>query len=549
MTTLGSTPATTGPAYQLLIKNLLVTPLATTPDQEIVYRDRRFTYRTMRQRIGQLAAGLARHGIQHGDVVAVLDWDTNRYFEALFAVPMMGATLQTVNVRLSPQQIQYTMEHAEPRILLVNREFVDMVAAMRAALPSVSEVIVMDDADDGADPQGYEAMLAPHDGNYVFPDFDENTRATLFYTSGTTGMPKGVYYTHRQLVLHTLASAAALGTPSTQGRFHRGDVYMPITPMFHVHAWGLPYIATMMGVKQVYPGRYTPEGLLSLRRTEGVTFSHCVPTILRMLLGEADKTQADLRGWKLLIGGSAFPSALARQALARGMDVMGAYGMSETCPIVSLSQLDESLLDLDTDSSLPSRITAGRPIPLVDMRVVDSDMNTIAPGSGKAGEVVLHTPWLTTGYLHNEEASRELWRGGFLHTGDIGTICELGYMRVTDRMKDIIKTGGEWISSYLLEDLISRHPGVQEAAVIGVPDERWGERPMAIVVATASARSTLDAVAIQQHLQTYADSGAIPKYGIPTEVRFVDALPRTSVGKFDKKVMRRDFLPASGTLT
>ncbi len=283
--------------YPLLIKHLLHTPLATTPEQEIVYRDRsRYTYRTLRQRIGQLASGLAGLGVKPGDTVAVMDWDSHRYLECYFAVPMMGAVLQTVNIRLSPEQILYTLNHAGANVILCHADFLPVRDSIKHHLKTANTFILL--SDEGERPQSsiafaaeYEELLARSAQDFDFPDFDENTRATTFYTTGTTGNPKGVYYSHRQLVLHTLAVLGSLASTPGNESFHRGDVYMPITPMFHVHAWGFPYVATAMGVKQVYPGRYLPDVLLTLIQREHVTFSHCVPTILHMLLVQSGGQQ------------------------------------------------------------------------------------------------------------------------------------------------------------------------------------------------------------------------------------------------------------------
>src|ERR1700686_2620567 len=266
--------------YPLIFKQLWHTPLVQAPDQEVVYRDlKRFTYRQIRERIGRLASALSKAGVVPGDTVGVLDWDSHRFLEAFFAIPMMAAVLQTVNVRLSPEQIAYTIDHAGASTLLVNDEFVGFLEGVKAQLPKIKRLILMSDR--SAPQTGnlsfvgeYESLLAAASPDYDFPDFDENTRATTFYTTGTTGLPKGVYFSHRQLVLHTLATMAALASQESGQRFHRGDVYMPMTPMFHVHAWGMPYIATVLCVKQVYPGRYVPDLLLQLIRDEGVTFSH-----------------------------------------------------------------------------------------------------------------------------------------------------------------------------------------------------------------------------------------------------------------------------------
>lgn len=530
--------------YSLLIKQLLITPLAQAPGQTIVYRDvSRYTYRTLRERIGRLASGLQGLGVGHGDTVAVLDWDSHRYLECFFAVPMMGAVLMTANIRLGFEQLQYTLKHAAPRVLLVHRDFLETVRAMPEVLAAAQRVVVLDDHDDASDASGYESLLAAGDPGFAFSDFDENTRATQFYTSGTTGMPKGVAFTHRQLVLHTLATCAAFGSSRTQGRFHNGDVYMPMTPMFHVHAWGMPYVATMLGVKQVYPGRYAPEMLLALKDREGVTFSHCVPTILQMVLdrAEADGAGASrLTDWKIVVGGARFSAALASRALSHGIDAFAGYGMSETCPFITASHIDPSFAE-DDDETLSTRILPGRALPLVEIRIVDASMQPLPSGSGQQGEVVLRAPWLTQAYLGNAAASEELWRGGYLHTGDIGTLTGSGYLQITDRLKDVIKTGGEWIASGTVEDLICRHPDISEAAVIAVPDAKWGERPMAIVVARTGCAHRIDANALRSHLALDAERGRIPKYAIPETIHFVEALPRTSVGKYDKRAMREHY--------
>ena len=414
--------------YPLLIKQLWHTPLVQAPDQVIVYRDlKRFTYRQMRERIGRLASSLAGLGVGAGDTVGVLDWDSNRFLEAYFAVPMMGAVLQTVNVRLPPEQIAYTINHAGSSVLLVNDEFVPTLEGIKNQLPKVKRLVVM--SDKPAPQTGglafageYEDLLLGASPDYDFPDFDENTLATTFYTTGTTGSPKGVYFSHRQLVLHSLAEMAFFGSAAKQGRFCRDDVYMPITPMFHAHAWGFPWTATLSGVKQVYPGRYDPALLLKLIKTEGVTFTHGVPTILQMLLGAATAANTDLAGLKMLIGGSELPKGLARQALALGVDVFAGYGMSESAPLLSVAQVKSADLIGDPEKAVDIRTKAGIPVPLVDIRLVDTDLHEVPHDGRTPGEVVVRAPWLTQGYVDNPEASEQLWAGGYLHTNDIGVI-------------------------------------------------------------------------------------------------------------------------------
>ena len=541
-------------SYPLLIKHLLHTPLHRAPGQEIVYRDlKRYDYRMFRRRIGQLATGLAQLGVGPGDTVAVMDWDSHRYLECYFAAPMMGAALHTINIRLSPEQILYTINHAEDDVILVHADFLPLLEAIKDQIRRVKKFVVLTDGEAPPDttlevaPE-YEAMLEASDEDYEFPDFDENTLATIFYTTGTTGAPKGVYFSHRQLALHTLAGMAALASPVEKQRFHAGDVYMPITPMFHAHAWGLPYIATLMGVKQVYPGRYAPEALLALFQKEKVSFSHCVPSILHMLLTCPASQSVDLSRWKVIIGGSALPKGLAKAAMERGIDIYTGYGMSETCPILTLAHLKPSAPDLDLDGQVVSRTKTGLPIPLVDLRIVDEEMND-APRDGKAtGEVVARAPWLTQGYFKDEQNSGRLWRGGYLHTGDVAMIDAEGYLQITDRIKDVIKTGGEWVSSLELEDIISKCEGVSEVAVIGVPDEKWGERPMALVALKSDFAGKVTDSDIRTHVKSFADKGVISKWAAPDRVLFVEAIEKTSVGKIDKKLLRQKYSQSNVSL-
>lgn len=532
--------------YPLLIGQLLHTPLATAADQEIVYRDRvRYTYRELRARIGRLAAGLDRLGVRPGVTVAVLDWDSHRYLECFFAIPMMGAVLQTVNVRLSPAQVAYTMSHAEAQVALVHRDFLPLLAEIRARLPKLRTVVLIDDGAGDVLPAGfsteYEALVADAADGFRFPQFDENAIATTFYTTGTTGDPKGVCFSHRQIVLHALAVLAAVASPAHGQSFRHGDVYMPMTPMFHVHAWGNPFVATLLGVKQVYPGRYVPEELLALRAREGVTYSHCVPTILQMLLAAADRTGANLAGWKMCIGGSALSIGLAREALGRGIDVFAGYGMSETGPVLAVTRLDGAVQVPASDEEVARRCRTGQPLPLVDLRIVDADGIDVPRDDLAVGEIVVRAPWLTPCYVGNPAASVELWRGGYLHTQDVARVDAKGSLQITDRTKDVIKTGGEWLSSIELESLISTLPNVAEVAVIAVPDERWGERPHVLVVRRAATLDAPTRDAVRELVGAAVTAGRLPRYAIPDRVTFVDALPRTSVGKLNKRALREQF--------
>lgn len=537
-------PADGAYTFPLLIKRLLLSGSRYEKTREIVYRDRvRYSYPTLTERISRLANVLVAAGVQPGDTVAVMEWDSHRYLECMFAIPMIGAVIHTINVRLSPEQILYTMNHAEDKLVLLNSEFVPLFQVLAGQLTTVEKTLLLTDGSEktAALPNlvgEYEQLLAGASSRYDFPDFDENSVATTFYTTGTTGNPKGVYFTHRQLVLHTLAAATITGSIDSVRLMGTDDVYMPITPMFHVHAWGIPYVATMLGIKQVYPGRYEPDMLVNLWRTEKVSFSHCVPTILQMLLNA--KGDTDFGGWKIIIGGSALNRGLYEAAKARGIQLTAAYGMSETCPLISCAHFNEELQAGTDELRVTYRIKAGVPVPLVDAAIVDSDGNFLPADGETQGELVLRAPWLSMGYLREPQKGAELWDGGWMHTGDVATLDTMGVIDIRDRIKDVIKTGGEWVSSLELEDLISRHPGVREVAVVGMADAQWGERPFALLVLRDG--QTLDAQSLKAHLLPFVELGLINKWAIPSQIAVVGEIPKTSVGKLDKKRIRVEVL-------
>lgn len=531
--------------FQLTIKELLANSKLTAGNQEIVYRDKmRYTYSDLFERINRLGSALAGLGVKRGDTVAVFDYDSNRYLESFFAIPMMGAVLFTVNWRLSPDQIEYTMNHAEADVILINTDFLPLLSSIRGKLKFVKKVVIFSDSDqapktDAAYDAEYEELLAAASPDFEFPDLDENTKATTFYTTGTTGLPKGVYFSHRQIVLHTMSVCIGVSGHDTPLRFSTSDVYMPITPMFHVHAWGFPFIATMMGVKQVYPGKYEPEMLVKLIAREKVTFSHCVPTILQMIVVSPIAKQLDLSAWKVIIGGARLAKGIAVAAINLGISVMTGYGMSETCPVISVSNLKPYMKNFDNEQKGDIAIKTGMPIALVDVRIADGDGN-FQPNDGKTtGEIVVRAPWFTKGYHKDPEKTEDLWRGGWLHTGDVGYMDEDGYIQITDRLKDVIKTGGEWVSSLDLENAVSTHNAIQEAAAIGVPDSKWGERPMLLVVLKPEFRNDgITSEVLKSHMKSCAEQGAIPRYAIPDQYIIADDIPKTSVGKVDKKRLR-----------
>jgi fatty-acyl-CoA synthase len=542
-------PAEGAYQYPLLIKRLLLSGVRYEKNREIVYRDHsRYSYQMLNERICRLAGALTAAGVKAGDTVAVMDWDSHRYLECMFAIPMIGAVIHTINVRLSPEQILFTMNHAEDKLVLVNSEFVPLYNAIAGQLTTVEKTLLLTDTD-GATTDlpnlvgEYEALLAAASPHYQFEDFDENSVATTFYTTGTTGNPKGVYFTHRQLVLHTMAVATIMG--SVEGMLGGDKVYMPITPMFHVHAWGVPYAATMLGAKQVYPGRYDPELLVELWQKEKVTFSHCVPTIMQMVLNAKAAQNMDFTGWHIIIGGSSLNRSLYEAAKAKGIQLSAAYGMSETGPLVSVAHLNDDLMAASEDERTAYRIKAGAPGVLVEAAIVDGEGNFLPSDGETQGELVLRAPWLSEGYYREPEKGAELWSGGWLHTGDVATLDSMGGIDIRDRIKDVIKTGGEWVSSLQLEDLCSRHPGVREVAVVGIADPQWGERPFALLVAREG--HVLDAKILKEHLKPFVEQGHINKWAIPSQIALVTEIPKTSVGKLDKKQIRQNILEWQGS--
>ena len=537
--------------FPLIIKQLLNRAKIASKDQTISYADKvTYTYSEFFKRVNRLANVLKDMGLQAGDVVAVMDWDSHRYLEAYFAVPMSGMILQTVNVRLAEDKVLYTINHSKPKALLLNAEFEPMAKNYRHEAPSIEKIIWLDDAEYDEDTikaqqtsmpdyvEGeYEAMLAAASDEFDFPDFDENTIATTFYTSGTTGDPKGVFFTHRQIVLQTLSStlASALSAEGQGARYN--DVYMPMTPLFHVHAWCWPYGATMIGLKQVYPGRYVSEVLVDLIEQHKVTLSHGVPTILQMLIKEMATRGRKFNGLKLSVGGSKLNEALAEAAIESGIEFISGFGMSESCPVLARMAFGDQTSTMTTTEQINYRCLSGSPIMLVSMELWDANGKSLPMDGESTGELVVRAPWLTQSYFKNPDAGDELWRGGWMHTQDIACITADGTLKITDRLKDVIKSGGEWVSSLEVENILSFHPCVAEVAVIGVADEKWGERPLALVVLKPD-HTDIKAEDILALGHQAVEKGYLPKYGVPSEIKFLVEMPKTSVGKLDKKKMR-----------
>ena len=486
---------------------------------------RRATYAQAGDRAELLAAALKRLGIKQGDRVGTFLWNSQEHLEAYFAIPCMGAVLHTLNLRLFPEQLTYIINHAEDRVIIVDDSIVPLLARVAKDLKTVECYIVVGSGDASAlaDVLRYEEVLAAEQQGFDWPKLDERSAAAMCYTSGTTGNPKGVVYSHRSTFLHSLAACSASVFALTEH-----DRILPIVPMFHANAWGLPYAGWMAGSDFIMPSRFLQaEPLCRLIAGEKVTFSGAVPTIWNDVLRYAETNPADLSSLRMVIcGGSAVPRSLMEKFEQRfGVKIIQAWGMTETSPLAAMSYppkgcRDEELMDW---RSRTGRINAG-----VEIRLMDGE--TVLPWDASAvGEIEVRGPWITAAYYGDD--TPEKFHDGWLRTGDVGTLDEKGFIQITDRAKDVIKSGGEWISTVELETTLMAHPDVIEAAVIGVPDERWDERPLACVVLKDGSSTSAD------QLRAFL-AKRVAKWWVPERWAFIDEVPKTSVGKFDKKVLR-----------
>jgi len=540
------------PGYNVTMHYIYDRALYLFPDMEIVYRTRegvgRYKFADAAKRIESLAAALESIGVGRLDRVATLDWNTHWHYETYFAVPMMGAVLHPVNIRLAPSEIAYVMGQAEDKVAIVHADFLPLIEAVAPRLDKL-EAIILVDTDSvpgsigGKKVYHYEDLLREHGGSYEWPEISEDQPAAMGYTSGTTGLPKGAYHSHKALVLHAMSGALHLATVGADYRLSSKDVILHIVPMFHVYSWGLPYIATLLGMKQIYPGKLDAAVLLKFIADEGVTFTAGVPTILYMLLTHPDAEKYDLSGVTFVNGGSALPRGLAELARKKGMRVFVGYGMTETAPILTLALPPAKLGVTEKDPEwLDYALRTGWPVPLVQLQVVDPEMNPVPKDGKTMGEIVVRAPWVTPEYYQAPEKTEAAWRGGWFHTGDIAVWFEDGSIMIVDRDKDVIKSGGEWISSVRLEDAISRHPCVAQVAVIAAKHPKWQERPVAVIVPKPGCEDKVTTEEIRRFLmENFVEKGEIPKWWLPDKVVVVEDLPKTSVGKINKRALREKF--------
>jgi fatty-acyl-CoA synthase len=526
--------------YQLTLPHLFGRAERLFADKQIATATRggieRTTYGEWAERTRRLAGALDDLGVSADGRVGTFAWNSARHLELYFAAPCSGRVLHTLNIRLFPDDITYIADHAEDEVIFADRSLLKLLWPLVDSFKTVQHVVVMDDGDDAEIPddprvRSYEELLAAAQPVTEFRIEDENQAAAMCYTSGTTGHPKGVVYSHRSVVLHSMGALIADAAAVSER-----DRVMPVVPMFHANAWGLCQAAVMAGASLVMPGPdLRPAALAELMEAEKVTLAAGVPTIWMGVLPELEgRDLSSLR--EIVCGGSAVPKSLSEAYREQvGLPILQAWGMTETSPVATTGRIKSTLEGLSDDELADLRAAQGLPIPLVELRIVDPGTEEELPWDGEArGELQAAGPWIAAGYYNDERSADSFTEDGWLRTGDVATISPDGYVRLVDRTKDLVKSGGEWISSVELENAIMANPKVAEAAVIGIPDEKWSERPLACVVLADGAALTLD------ELKEFLD-GRVPKWWIPNDMEIIDEVPKTSVGKFSKKTLREQF--------
>jgi fatty-acyl-CoA synthase len=528
--------------YPLTVRSIYQRARALFPDKPLVTRrpggTRRTTYGEWAERVARLAGGLRDLGVGPGDRVATFCWNSDRHLEVYFAAALMGASYHTLNIRLGGDQLAYIVNHARDKVLICDAELAQAIGPVLPSLDTVEHLLVLDAAD-GERPSlgfgsehGYEDLVERSAPMADWPELDEGQTAGICYTSATTGNPKGVAYSHRALYLHSLM----VGLVDTAAICER-DVLLPIVPMFHVNAWGMPFAATWYGAGQVYGGPApTPADYLRLIREEGVTISAGVPTVWLGILQLLESDGGDLGSLRRIVcGGSAAPVSMIRAYEERhGVEFVHAYGMTEATPVTHFSRLKSTMRDLPVEARYAYKAKQGLLVPGLEQRLVDDEGNEV-PADGKSmGELQLRGATIASEYLDDERSART-FVDGWYHTGDVATLDGQGYLHVVDRTRDLVKSGGEWISSVELENALMGHPEVAQAAVIAVPDEKWGERPLAVVVRKPGSE-------VGEAEVVASVAGTFPKWWLPERVEFVDEIPMTATGKFSKRLLRERFV-------
>ncbi len=523
-------PLTLQHAYNRSIRLFGRKEIVTQTDAE----PHRYTYSEWGKRTAQLANALAKAGVQSGERVATFAWNTYRHLELYFAVPCMSAVLHTLNLRLFAEQLVYIINNAEDKIIFVDGDLVPLLENISDQLPTVKLYVIMGNAPQNSgklQPSvDYETFIGGQPTTYDWPQLDENTAAAMCYTSGTTGNPKGVVYSHRSITLHSLA----LGMVDNKG-LSESDTILPIVPMFHANAWGQPHAGILIGSTIVLPGRFMdPARVAKLMVQEKVTVASGVPTIWIGMLALLEKEPIEFPHLRAIFcGGSAVPKSLIEGLYRHNMNIIQAWGMTETSPLASVSRLRSYQSDLPLEEQFRIKAKQGTIVPGVDFRVIDMETGKEVPWDNTTfGELQVRGPWIARSYYKDEQASTKFVDGWF-GTGDVAVVDEDGMLQLVDRTKDLVKSGGEWISSVELENLIMGHPKVLEASVIGIPDEKWSERPLACVVAKPDYVGQVTKEEILDFLRPQ-----VAKWWLPDDVVFIDSVPKTSVGKFDKKVLR-----------
>jgi len=531
--------------HPLLVKTMLERANNLFPKKEIFSRcldqDFRYTYRDFYKRTHKMGNVLQNLGIKKGDKIGTFAWNNHRHLELYFSIICSGAVLHTLNLRLFPEHLVHVINHAEDKVIFIDEDLIPILENVADQLTTVEKYVILTDKKELPETKlepaySYEALLEEASDSFEFPDdLDEKAPAAMCYTTATTGLPKGVVYTQRSIYLHSLV----LSLKDVIG-ISESDSILPVVPMFHVMAWGVPFAATWLGAKLVMPGRVlTPDALCKLIEQEKVTFSAGVPTIWMGIYQHLEAgNKYDFSSLRFFVNGGSAISKNLIEAFEKkhGINILHAYGMTETSPLVLASQLKSYMEDWDEDTKYSLLAKQGLLVPGLDMKIVNDEGKEVAWDGKEMGELCVRGPWIAGEYYKEPERSKESMKDGWLHTNDIVTIDEEGYILIQDRAKDLIKSGGEWISSVDLENTIMAHPAVAEAAVVAIPDEKWVERPMACIVLKPEEKGKVTDQEIMDFLED-----KVAKWWLPDKIIFLDEIPKTSVGKFNKKALRENY--------